>query len=152
MMVLSALCIADEKMLYVQSAKAKLMAEPAFGAAVVTELERGTAVNLLQSEKRWLKVQAGKQSGWVSSFLLSNHPPLNKVTVLGGEEQKDIEENARRRASAVTTAGAARGLSSDDRKRADIHEKADFYALEQVEEYKVDPAEVSAFAQEGHLK
>jgi hypothetical protein len=147
-----ALCSAEEKLLYVQSAKATLMAEPAFGAASVAELERGTAVNELESRKRWLKVRVGKKSGWVSRFLLSAHPPLKKVTVLDEGEQKDIEKNARRRASAVTTAGAARGLSADERRRADDHNRADFHALERLEQIKVSAEELSRFAAEGELK
>lgn len=148
----STIISAEENVLYIQSAKAKLMTEPSFSATVVTELERGTELIALKSQKRWLKVQAGEQRGWISSFLLSGNPPLKKVTVLSGEKKKGIEDGARRRASAVTTAGAVRGLSADVRKRADKHDNADFYALEQVEDYKVSSAEVTKFAKEGQLK
>ena len=145
----SSLCIADENRLYVQSLKAKLMAEPSFGAEVVSQLDKGTEVSLLESNKRWLKVGAGTQRGWVSSFLLSKQPPIKKVSVLGNRGAQDLEQGARRRASAVTTAGAARGLSADDRKRTNSGDKSDYFALEQIENYSVSSRAVSQFITEG---
>ena len=145
----SGLCFAEPQQLYVQSVKAKLMAEPSFNATVVTELTKGASVNVLRSDKRWLNVQVGEQSGWISSFLLSKQPPIDKVTVLDDPKKQNLEPSARRRASAVTTAGAARGLSADDRKRAHGGEKSDYFALEQVEDYSVSEQEVGQFIDEG---
>lgn len=145
----SSLCIAGEQRLFVQSLKAKIMAKPSFGANVVGVLNKGTEVKLLENNKRWLKIETGTQSGWVSSFLISNHPPINKISVLGNSETKELEQGARRRASAVTTAGAARGLSADDRKRTNSGDKSDYYALEQMEDFRLSDHDVSKFIREG---
>ena len=145
----SSLCLADEQQLYVQSLKAKLMTEPSFGAKVVGQLDKGTEVRLLESNKRWLKIESGTQKGWVSSFLLSKNPPLNKVSVLGNTKTQELEQGARRRASAVTTAGAARGLSADDRKRTNSGDKSDYYALEQVEDFRLSEYDINKFISEG---
>ncbi len=148
----SSLCFAEQNLLYVQSSKAKLMAQPKFSAEVIGTLQQGAVLEQVQHEKRWVQVIEGTHTGWVSSFLLSKQPPLKKISVLENREAQNLEESARRRASAVTTAGAARGLSADDRKRANAHNKADFLALERVEDFQVTTAEVKSFAQEGQLQ
>lgn len=132
--------------LYVQSLKAKLLAEPAFKARVVASVNKGAALNVLQYKGRWCQVSSGEHSGWVSRFVLADHPPLNKITVLGGE--REIEQNARRRASAVTTAGAARGLSAEQRRRGQV-QGANYPALEKVEAIAISDEEAFRFLQEG---
>ena len=148
----SGLCFAEQNLLYVQSSKAKMMAQPKFSAEVVSTLQQGTELELIEREKRWVYVQEGGQTGWVSSFLLSKQPPLKKISVLENREAQNLEDSARRRASAVTTAGAARGLSAEDRKRANAQNKADFLALEQVEDFQLSASEVQSFAREGQLQ
>ena len=136
--------------MYVQSAKAKLMESPSFKAGVVAELTKGTEVSVLETQKRWQKISAGSRSGWVSKMLLAKQPPLGKVSVfkVGSES---LEGKARRRASSVTTAGAARGLSADDRRRA-ASGGYDYFSLKRVEANNVTDAEIAAFISEGELQ
>lgn len=134
--------------LYVQSLEAKLLQEPKFSAAVAAKLAQGTEVSVLATEGRWYKVSDGSSTGWLSKFLLAEHPPLKKITVLEASEEGLDSENVRRRASAVTTAGAARGLASDDRRRAQ-DDSADYSALREMEEYSLKETEVSQFLREG---
>ncbi len=147
--LMAASTLSAAETLYVQSNKAKLLETPQFNAPAVGELQKGNEVNVLQQQKRWVEVEYQGNSGWLSRFLLSDHPPLKKVTVLGDGETLKLEENARRRASAVTTAGAARGLSADDRKRSNSGDKSDYFALEKVENYKVEDKAVTEFIEQG---
>lgn len=137
-----------EGILYVQSAKAKILASPRFDAAVVTEASRGDELALVESQARWNKVTVAGKTGWVSKFLVSDRAPLNRVTVLGGDEEA-IDANARRRASVVTTAGAARGLSGDERMRANNASVANYRAVEVMEKIRVSDEEASSFLSEG---
>ncbi len=134
--------------LFVQSIKAKIVAEPRFGAAVIAEVERGEELTALEEQGRWYRVGLGGQQGWVSRFVLADHPPLDRVTVLQGNEEEQLQGNARRRASTVTTAGAARGLTADERRRAD-DKGANYYALQRLEKLELTPEEIEAFAAQG---
>lgn len=134
---------AHAETLYVQSQKAKLLKDPSFKAKVVAHVKKGAPLELIHDKGRWYKVSINGNIGWISKFVLAAHPPVKKVTVLG--EGVKIEHNARRRASAVTTAGAARGLSADERRRASDF-GADFLALERVENFTVSDEEVYRFS------
>ncbi len=130
--------------LYVQSAKAKLLAQPRFGAAVVGELERGSAIELRAEEGRWVQVGSGETLGWLTRFVIGPTPPIDRTSLLD-EESPTIAPNARRRASAVTTAGAARGLAAEDRQRFGGDERGNRLGLDRMEALSLSEAEVRAF-------
>ena len=134
--------------MYIQSKKAKLLSEPNFKSQSITSLEKSSPVDVIQKKGRWTEEQFGNSRGWVSSFILSKNPPLNRVTILKGDEV-DLSKSARKRASAVTTAGAARGLAADDRMRNSDLQKTDYMALEKVEEMSVTDEEIDAFIDSG---
>lgn len=141
------LCLAGET-LYVQSTRAKLLERPAFGAPVAAAAEKGDALALLETRGRWVKVRLGDRSGWLSAYLVGKHPPVDKASVLT-DDKTAIGENARRRASAVTTAGAARGLAADDRARSSNRNAADYRAVEKMEGLELKQQEVEHFLEEG---
>lgn len=130
--------------LYVQSMRAKLMAEPAFKAAIVERLEKGDVVSVKERKKRWVKVTHNKKQGWIPALLLSSKPPLDKVSVLSGEETASLQESARRRASVITTAGASRGLQGE-RGRGDEAVTANYDALKEIEAMQVPQDEIDNF-------
>jgi uncharacterized protein YgiM (DUF1202 family) len=136
-----------QETVYVQSLKAKLLAAPAFNAGVVAEANRGDAAKVLEIQDRWYKVQLGDKSGWLSRLVVSDHAPLNKATAL--DEQHTGDVSARRRASVATTAGAARGLTADDRLRASQSGLTNYVALEKVEKLTVSEQEALDFLSEG---
>lgn len=140
--------VADAETLYVQSLKAELLAEPRFGAESVRPLARGQALTALESRGGWYRAEIDGASGWISRLLVAGRPPLAKVTVFTGEEQA-IEQDARRRASAVTTAGATRGLAAEDRARRSNDLASDFFALGRVESVVIDEGTVLRFLDEG---
>lgn len=130
--------------MFIQSEQAKLMATPAFKGEVLLTLDKGTKVGSLKEEGRWIQVQSGESIGWISKFLLGNTPPLqNKVETILDKTTSDPNQ-VRRRASTVTTAGAARGLTAEDRRRN--KEAGDNYqALESMEKATVSDEELNQF-------
>lgn len=130
---------------YVSSAKAKLMDGPEFRAEVLAELERGTEIQVINQQGPWLEVQLGEKTGWVSRMLTSSTPPMERISVLGGNEESNLRD-VRRRTSAITTAAAARGLAASRQEGNDSIHPSDYQALELMESIEVSAEELEAFA------
>lgn len=135
---------------YVQSRQAKLLEAPKFGSAVVTTLERGAEVEIISTEGRWSHVRHVESEGWVTRFLLTDKPPLGHISLLADEEQAEaLVTNARTRASAVTSAGAARGLTTEDRQRASSSGMSNYFSVDIMEQSRVTEDEALRFLAEG---
>lgn len=141
------LAVAAEQVLYVQSAQAKLMAAPDFNAAALQVLEKGASVTVVKEQGRWLQVHTQSADGWIPKLLLANHPPIEKFSVLKGN-QEHLEKSARRRASTNVTAAATRGLRSDDRTRISDQGQPDYTELEKMEAVDIPTQEVLEFQRE----
>lgn len=133
-----------EEIYYVQSLKAKIMSTPSFKAKTIGESSRGTKLVSSGREGRWIRVMLPPKEGYVSSLLLSKFPPLNKTTLIKGDETA-IKHSVRRRASTYTSAAAARGLAQDDRRRLSRDEKVDYGGVEKMESFTVGNEELSRF-------
>ncbi len=103
----------DAAILFVQSQGAALMEEPAFGAETLGRLDRGLEVTVMEAEGSWRRIRSEGKEGWVPALILRETPPTQRASHLDGAAEMDA--GARRRASAVTTAGAIRGVEEDDR-------------------------------------
>ncbi|HLP99392.1 MAG TPA: SH3 domain-containing protein [Sideroxyarcus sp.] len=139
-----------EQVYYVQSAKAKVLAEPSFRSKVVLEVVMGQALNSLGKQGSWMKISSGGKEGYVSSLLLSTRQPLNRKVVIQGDDT-EIKMGVRRRASSFASAAAARGLTRDDRRRIETEEGINFTALKEVEAFTVTDEEVNRFINGGAL-
>jgi len=140
--------IAEE--VYVQSAKVKVMWEPSFKAKIMTEVNKGHKFTVLGKQGSWIKVKHGFEQGYVPALLVSNKPPMAVVGMVKAEDS-EIKDSVRRRASTYTSAAAARGLTSESRKRLSKEEKADYTALEKIESFTVSNEEVAKFMEGGSL-
>ena len=143
LLITSSFAVYGAETMYVQSAKAKLLENPTFTAKSIKELEKGDAVTVTKKQDRWIQVKQGSSSGWISSLLLSSNKPIDKISVLG--DDSSVSDNARRRASAVITAGATRGLSADDRQRVGDSNTSNFAALRWVESISVSREQMAVF-------
>jgi len=132
--------------LYVQSAKAKLLSAPSFQAEPIDVILKGGSVEVIESQKRWVKVNYQDKSGWLNRLLVSPKAPLKKISPLDGQT---ITPDARRRASSVATSAAARGLRAEDRARLNVKNDFDYAALSQMESMTIDDAEVWQFLDDG---
>ena len=102
--------MAMAKDLFVQSVKTKIMNEPSFKAEVVDTAIRGARLEQVEAKDGWFKVKAGAKTGWVNHLAVADTPPMDKVTVITADSE-DLQDKSRKRTGAMTSAGAARGLS-----------------------------------------
>jgi hypothetical protein len=133
-----------QEIYYVQSLRAKIMSAPSFKSKAVGEASKGTKLTSSGREGSWIKVRFYERDGYVAALILSKHPPLNRQSVIKGDET-EIKQGVRRRASTYTSAAAARGLAQDDRRRLSREEKADYTGLEKMESVAVSMDEVVRF-------
>ncbi len=134
------------EILYVQSLKAPLLSEPKLGSKELASIRKGESLKVIEKREGWFKVEYKNTQGWVSSLLLSNQEPMEKVSVF--EEDKSLKETARRRASSYTTAAAARGLL-EDRARVSQKYMLDLSSIKWLEGIKIEEEEVLKFSEEG---
>lgn len=133
--------------LYVQSVKAPILSATSFGSQKVAEASKGEALNEIEKKGSWHKVSYKNKTGWVSRLLISPNPPSGRVSVLVGTSE-NLESGARKRASAFTTAAAARGLA-EDRSRVSDKFKTNFRDVERMEAVTISDEAAMAFVQEG---
>jgi len=135
---------------YVQSVKAKVMSGKSFKSPVLGEVGQGFKLISSGKEGSWVRVRFKDRVGYVSSLVVSTHPPLPKAGVIKASDS-EIKQGVRRRASSYTSAAAARGLAQDDRRRLSKEEKADYDALDKIESFKLSPDEISRFMEGNKL-
>lgn len=129
---------------YVQSVKAKVMSATSFKSSVMGEVGKGFKFASSGKEGTWVKVKYKNKFGYVSSLLLATHPPFLRTGLIKGDES-DIKRGVRRRASSYTSAAAARGLASDDRRRLSTEEKADYDSVDKMDSFKLTSEEINRF-------
>jgi uncharacterized protein YgiM (DUF1202 family) len=132
---------------YVQSTNATVRSAPSFGSKVIAKVAKGQMLASTSQSGDWIKVKIDGKDGYISHLLVTNHPPMEKTTVIKADEQ-EIKPTARRRASSFTSAAAARGLTDEEKKREGI-EKSDYKAVDKMEAVKVTPDEVKKFKETG---
>ncbi len=140
----SATALYAQSVYYVQSAKAKILSGPSFKSTVIAVIGKGHQLTSIGREGSWVKVKIDDKEGYVPSLLLSAHPPLEKAGVIKADDP-EVKQGVRRRASSFTSAAAARGLTSEDRKRANIEDRVDLHALEKMESLTLTTDEVTQF-------
>ena len=136
-----------EDIRYIHGKSAKLFSEASFKADVIENIERGRAVNVIEEQKRWDKVQHNNHEGWVSKLQVKKKPPAQKASLLEKNEQ-DLSGTARRRASASAPTAAARGLRQDGDNTMDENAQSDFEALNKMENAKVSDQEALEFIEQ----
>lgn len=136
---------------YVKSMKARIMAAPKFDSALLAEVSRGQTLPVLDKGDRWLKVRHTDKEGWISELLVSEEPLKGASQSLLDNSGEDISTKSRRRASAIATAGASRGLSAKGMREmySDDGKNANYPALEKVEALTIDPVEAVNFIAAG---
>lgn len=148
--VLYATVLHAEPVYYVQSINAKIWLSASFKSKVIAEAGKGEMLTSTGEEGSWVKVKIAGKEGYVPSLLLSTHPPLAKTVVIKGEDS-EIKLGVRRRASSYTSAAAARGLTREDRQRADVEEGTDYGALRNMESLTFTDDEIKQFMKGGKL-
>ncbi len=146
MLALMAVAAAPE-VVYVHSVKAVIMSGPSLKEKPVLTAARGDKLTVIEQSGRWYKVEAKGKTGWVSSLLVRPEPPMKRQSVFTDSEE-DLSKGSRRRASAVTSAAAARGLTAEERQRLGYDARVDYAALEKIESVDISTRELSRFLRE----
>ena len=146
--VYATLLHAAESLYYVQSVNATVRSDPSFGAKVIAKVAKGQTLTSISKEGSWVKVKVDGKVGYISSFLVSTQPPLEKQGVIKADDE-EIKPSARRRASSFTSAAAARGLTNEEKKDDGTDNPPDYKALDKMESLKVTPEEVTKFKETG---
>ncbi len=122
----------------------KLYSQPSAGASVTASVARGTSVDILAKQGGWLRVTAGKSSGWIR--LLSVRAGAGG---LGGAGIGDVvgAATAKSDPSRVVAVAGLRGLNEEDLKRAQFN--AD--ELARLDAVSVSPAQARSFAGQSGL-
>ncbi len=129
--------------IYVQSVRAPILSTSAFGSQKLAEAVKGDVLKELEKKGGWHKVNYKDKTGWVSRLLVGRKPPAARVSVLEGSGE-NLGTGARKRASAFTTAAAARGLA-EDRSRINDKYRVNFASVERMEGIKVSDEEAYTF-------
>jgi hypothetical protein len=122
----------------------KLLTQPNAGASVAASVARGTGVTILAKEGGWLRVSAGKATGWVR--LLSVRAGAGG---LGGAGIGEVVGAATTRAdpTRVVAVAGLRGLNDEQLRQAQFN--AD--ELARMEAGGVTAAQASSFAGQSRL-
>lgn len=139
--------LAQAAVYYVQSVKAPILSDTSFGSPRLAEASKGEALKEVEKKGSWHKVIYKDKTGWVSRLLIGPRPPADRVSVLEGTSE-NLESGARKRASAFTTAAAARGFA-EDRSRVSDKYKTNFRGVERMEAVKISDEVALSFLQEG---
>jgi uncharacterized protein YgiM (DUF1202 family) len=133
-----------DRVVYVQSLKVKLLTAANPQGAVTATAARGETLQVLEQTPDWYRVSYHGSSGWVPDFLVSENPPLERVSLLDGTAPS-LEHASRRRASTVTAAGGSRGLLAEEGAAAEQGEAYDWQAVQTMEDPSVTDEEVEEF-------
>ena len=136
---------ADNK--YVRSKVAKIYSEASFASTPRKQLMQSEPLEVIGQEGNWSKVKSGNIEGWMPSLLISDTKPIPRVSNTSESEDARLQDNARRRASTTTVAGAARGLQSED--NTDENANANYELLKKIENNTYTDEEIQRFMQEG---
>lgn len=143
--LLSPVLVFAGDVVYVQSTKAKIMKEPSFKSAELGTAKKGDKLKLLEKGDGWFRVSAATVEGWVNGLCVSDSPPLNKQGIIN--DDTDIAGSSRRRASAVASAAASRGLTDAERRRLSDLGEMDYKSVMHVEKlsYSITEKELDNF-------
>jgi len=122
----------------------KIYSQPSSGSAVAGSVAKGASVNILSKQGGWLRVTAGKTTGWMR--LLSVRAGEGG---LGGAGVGDVVGAATTRSdpSRVVAVAGLRGLNDEELKQA----KFNAAELAQLDTWVVTVAQAQAFAGQASL-
>jgi hypothetical protein len=122
----------------------KLYSQPTSGSSVTASVVKGAGVEILDKQGGWLRVTAGKSTGWIR--LLSVRAGAGG---LGGVGVGDVVGAATTRSdpSRVVAVAGLRGLNDEDLKKATFN--AD--ELARLDTFKATPSQARSFASQSGL-
>lgn len=140
---------AQEDQMYVQAKMAGVFDAPKVTAKIICELKKGTPITVIEKNVMWYKIVTDKNEGWISKYLVTKTDPNSNQDPVK-IKKINLKKHARKRASAYSSASAARGLKDGVSITGDV--KTDIEAVSKMEERNVSEKEVKEFIKEGGLE
>jgi uncharacterized protein YgiM (DUF1202 family) len=133
---------------YVNADSLDIVAKPRTASEVVTTVDRGTPLQVIERQARWTKVSVGGKQGYVANIVLSDKPTGAKgstVTVSSIKQGGYVPQ--------LETAAAVKGVGEGARQYANSKSQ-NTRGLEELFRRRGDvtPQAFDAFLQEGGLK
>ena len=135
---------------YVSRDTAALRDRQSVAGSVVTQVQRGQPLHVLQQRGRWFLVSTARGArGWIYRYKVSANPPArgaNALALLGGS-------SSRVTLSETSSASGIRGLNpiSERQARRRGRKNRDIQAVKQMEQLRVTPAALEQFLRQGKL-
>ena len=152
MLVFWGIAVSAGGTMWVASENAKLKSQPKASSKTLSTLAVGTKVSVMESEKRWYRIQttSGKK-GWMYRGKLSDAPPAEET-----EESENLFTSMQ--ASSISadeaqTSRSIRGLSKETEQYAKQRKTPKVYkkALDQVLAIRITDKEVDLFLKKGKI-
>ena len=125
-----------------------LYPDPDFAGTPIAPVPQGAEVTVQQQAGDWYKVEYQGQSGWLNRQAFPAPAAGSKFNLPGMLFGAPVKETSSDEA-ALAGKGFTPEVESSYRQK---HPEAKFAEVDKVEAYRVDPAKLQAFIQEGGLK
>lgn len=122
----------------------KLYTQPSASAAVAGSVAKGASVNVLSKQGGWLRITAGKTTGWIR--LLSVRVGGGGLSSVGIGDVVGAATTKSDPSKVVAVAGL-RGLNDEELKQAKFNPEE----LARLEAQRIQPAQASGFAAQAGL-
>ncbi|MDD2309036.1 MAG: SH3 domain-containing protein [Desulfuromonadaceae bacterium] len=153
LLLAASVAIAEEKR-WVSSEGTALKADASATSENIADMQIGTAVTVIESGGRWLKVRtATGKEGWLYTGRVSDTPPAAEVSGDGGGLFGASMQKSQISTAKADSARSIRGLSPEAAQYAKDRGTPEMYkkSLDVVLERKVSANELKAFLKEGKI-
>jgi hypothetical protein len=123
------------------NADSSVLKEATVGASVLGQLSKGAAVNIIDRNGGWMKVQAGSTTGWVKAIV------VKRDVKSGGASDVAAVVSGRGATGQVVSTSGTRGLDAETLKSAKFNQTE----IDALERQKVDKATAHEFAKSVNL-
>jgi hypothetical protein len=139
--------VADDSF-YVQPFRAKIYAKPSIASETLCSVDSGFQFVSTGKEGNWVKLSYNGKQGFIPASQIAKTPPLGKSSSQAAVPAPKLGVRARTSSSSAVVAGM-KGLTYEDRARANKGERSDFEALDKVDSIRLPQDELRLFQQEG---
>ena len=140
--------IARGETMKVTQSNQSLYPDPDFAGTPIAPVPQGAEVTVQQQAGDWYKVEYQGKSGWLNRQAFPAPATGSKFSLPGMLFGAPVKETSSDEA-ALAGKGFTPEVESSYRQK---HPEAKFAEVDKVEAYRVDPAKLQAFIQEGGLK
>ena len=142
-LLVSSLQVGATERAYISSNETNIFKNASLDSEILTVIQKGNAIEILDRQDIWLQVKYFSIIGWVSRYSVSSSKPYaEKVSILTLLKNFFRTDNKRARVALISTAGGVRGLTDE---QSDAIGKTDFASVEIIESLEISEKEINKF-------